>query len=88
MQAAAAIRAPAAAILAANASDVADAQARGTKGAFLDRLMLDAGRLEAMARRRLEDIAAAPRSRRPRAGRSGRGRTACGIERVAHAARA
>ncbi len=59
MQAAAAIRASAPAILAANASDVADAQARGTKGAFLDRLMLDAGRLEGIAAA-LEDVARLP----------------------------
>src|SRR6478736_9667779 len=56
MQAASQIRASAAAILAANALDVADAQARGTKGAFIDRLVLDAGRLEAVARA-VEDIA-------------------------------
>ncbi|WP_460449624.1 glutamate-5-semialdehyde dehydrogenase [Alsobacter sp. SYSU BS001988] len=54
---AAAIRASAADILAANALDMADAQARGTKGAFIDRLALDAGRLEAVARA-VEDIAA------------------------------
>jgi 2-hydroxychromene-2-carboxylate isomerase len=38
---AAAIRADAAAILAANAADVASAQERGTRGAFVDRLVLD-----------------------------------------------
>ncbi len=36
-------------ILAANASDVQDAQASGATGAMLDRLALDAGRVEAMA---------------------------------------
>ncbi|NNG05355.1 MAG: glutamate-5-semialdehyde dehydrogenase [Inquilinus sp.] len=46
--AAAAIRADRAAILAANAKDVAAAEANGTKGAFLDRLTLDEGRVEAM----------------------------------------
>jgi glutamate-5-semialdehyde dehydrogenase len=56
---AAAIRAASAGILAANAQDVADAQARGTKGAFIDRLMLDPARLEAVARA-VEDIAALP----------------------------
>ncbi len=47
--AAAAIRADAAAILAANAQDMAAAQANGLSGAMLDRLRLDADRLEAMA---------------------------------------
>ncbi len=56
---AAAIRRHADAILAANARDVADAAARGTKGAFLDRLTLDAKRLEAVAAA-VEDIAALP----------------------------
>ncbi|MHB2169504.1 glutamate-5-semialdehyde dehydrogenase [Alsobacter sp. R-9] len=54
---AAAIRARAATILAANARDVADAEARGTKGAFVDRLRLDPARLEAVAKA-VEDIAA------------------------------
>ena len=44
-------------ILAANATDYAAAEARGTTGAFLDRLKLDPERVEAMARG-LEDIAA------------------------------
>ncbi|MCZ8105303.1 MAG: glutamate-5-semialdehyde dehydrogenase [Burkholderiales bacterium] len=57
--AAAAIRRHADAILAANARDVADATARGTKGAFLDRLTLDAKRLDAVAAA-VEDIAALP----------------------------
>ena len=56
---AAAIRADAAAILHANEADVAAAQARGTRGAFVDRLVLDAGRLEAVARA-VEDIADLP----------------------------
>ncbi|MGE0255493.1 MAG: glutamate-5-semialdehyde dehydrogenase [Alphaproteobacteria bacterium] len=57
--AAAAIRARADTILAANAQDVAEAQARGTKGSFLDRLLLDARRIEAMAAG-LEEVAALP----------------------------
>src|SRR5690606_36103683 len=44
-------------ILAANARDIEAAKARGTSGSFLDRLLLDAGRIEAIARG-LEDIAA------------------------------
>ena len=46
---AAAVRAGASAILAANAEDVAEAKAAGISGAFLDRLSLDAGRVEAIA---------------------------------------
>ena len=46
---AAAVRARASAILAANAEDVAEAKAAGIGGAFLDRLSLDAGRVEAIA---------------------------------------
>ena len=46
---AAAIRAAAAAILAANADDVAAAKAAGQTPAFLDRLALDEARLEAVA---------------------------------------
>jgi glutamate-5-semialdehyde dehydrogenase len=46
-------------ILAANAEDIAVAKARGTTGSFLDRLELDAGRVEAIAKG-LEDIAALP----------------------------
>jgi glutamate-5-semialdehyde dehydrogenase len=53
---AAAIRAAAPAILTANARDVAAAEARGTKGSFLDRLKLDPARLEAVARA-VEDVA-------------------------------
>ncbi|MBI1868924.1 MAG: glutamate-5-semialdehyde dehydrogenase [Methylocystis sp.] len=55
--AAAAIRQAAPAILAANALDAADAEARGATAAFLDRLTLDADRIEAMARG-MEEIAA------------------------------
>ena len=47
--AAAAIRRDADAILDANAKDMERARARGVKGAFLDRLALDAARVEAMA---------------------------------------
>ncbi len=47
--AAEAIRAAQAEILEANAKDMAAAEARGVKGSFLDRLKLDAGRIEAMA---------------------------------------
>ena len=46
---AAAVRAQAASILAANAEDIAEARAAGLTGAFLDRLSLDAGRVEAIA---------------------------------------
>ncbi len=46
---AAAIRAQTPAILAANAEDIAEARASGMSGAFLDRLMLDEARVEAMA---------------------------------------
>ena len=46
---AAAIRASRAAILAANAEDVAEAKSAGVAAAFLDRLTLDAKRVEAMA---------------------------------------
>jgi glutamate-5-semialdehyde dehydrogenase len=44
-------------ILAANAGDMADARAKGLSAALVDRLMLDATRVEAMARG-LEEIAA------------------------------
>ena len=44
-----AIRAQKSPILAANAEDVAEARAGGVAGAFLDRLALDPGRVEAMA---------------------------------------
>src|SRR5438105_4899755 len=46
---AAAIRADQAKILAANAEDVAEGKKGGMTPAFLDRLTLDAGRIEAMA---------------------------------------
>jgi glutamate-5-semialdehyde dehydrogenase len=54
--AAAAIREDAALILTANERDMEAARAGGLTGAFLDRLALDAGRVEAMAKG-LEDIA-------------------------------
>src|SRR5262245_12313265 len=44
------IRAQSAAILAANKKDLAAAKAAGTTPAFLDRLTLDAKRIEAMAK--------------------------------------
>ncbi|HEX5518212.1 MAG TPA: glutamate-5-semialdehyde dehydrogenase [Pseudolabrys sp.] len=46
---AAAVRAQASLILAANAEDVAEARAAGVTGAFLDRLALDPARVEAIA---------------------------------------
>ncbi len=49
------LRTQSAAILAANAQDLAAAEARGLKGALLDRLRLDPARIEAMARG-LEEI--------------------------------
>jgi glutamate-5-semialdehyde dehydrogenase len=55
--AAAAIRAQTEAILAANAEDMRVAQAASMSGALLDRLQLDAKRVEAMARG-LEEVAA------------------------------
>lgn len=57
--AASALRNASAHILAANREDYADAVARGTKGAFLDRLTLDDKRLEAIAKA-VEDVAALP----------------------------
>ena len=57
--AAAALRRRAPELLAANARDVAQAQARGTAASFIDRLTLDAARIEAMARG-VEEIAALP----------------------------
>jgi glutamate-5-semialdehyde dehydrogenase len=44
-----ALRAQIAAILAANAEDIAEARASGVSGSFLDRLTLDKDRIEAMA---------------------------------------
>ncbi|WP_022728764.1 glutamate-5-semialdehyde dehydrogenase [Fodinicurvata sediminis] len=58
-EAAAALRAGTTAILSANSLDLDQARNRGTTGAFLDRLALDEGRIEAMAKG-LEDIAALP----------------------------
>ena len=46
---AAALRVQSARILASNAEDVAEGRAAGLAGAMLDRLSLDAGRIEAMA---------------------------------------
>jgi glutamate-5-semialdehyde dehydrogenase len=46
---AAAVRGQVSSILAANAEDVAEARAAGVTGAFLDRLSLDAARVEAIA---------------------------------------
>ncbi|QGM98437.1 glutamate-5-semialdehyde dehydrogenase [Methylocystis parvus] len=57
--AAAEIRRQCGAILAANALDVADAKSRGTAGSFIDRLTLDPGRVEAIARG-VEEIADLP----------------------------
>jgi glutamate-5-semialdehyde dehydrogenase len=57
--AAAAIRAGAARILEANATDMRSAQARGLSPALLDRLQLDLARVESMARGLL-DVAALP----------------------------
>lgn len=53
------IRAGSAAIVAANARDVAAARAEGRDAAFVDRLALDPARVEAMARA-LDDIVALP----------------------------
>jgi glutamate-5-semialdehyde dehydrogenase len=57
--AAAAVRAQAGAILAANAQDMREAQAAGLGAALLDRLQLDDRRVDAMARG-LEEIVALP----------------------------
>lgn len=51
------IRRNAQTILAANSLDISDAEIRGTKGAFLDRLKLDSARLESIAKA-VEDVAA------------------------------
>ena len=60
LQAAArAIRADASPILEANSKDVNAARAKGVTGAFLDRLLLDAQRIEAMAKG-VEEVAALP----------------------------
>lgn len=47
---AAALRERAASILAANAQDLAEARANGQNAAFIDRLLLDAGRLDGVAK--------------------------------------
>lgn len=57
--AAASVRASEAAILEANALDCAEARAEGQTAAFLDRLLLDAGRIEAVAAS-IDDIAGLP----------------------------
>ncbi len=57
--AAAALRENADAILAANAADVAAAERAGRAASFMDRLTVDAARIEAMARG-LEEVAALP----------------------------
>src|SRR5262245_5614366 len=54
-----ALRARQAELLAANAQDLEAARAKGLSGAMLDRLALDAGRIEGMARG-VEEIAALP----------------------------
>ena len=59
MSAAATVRARARDILAANERDVAEARQRGTVPAFVDRLVLDEGRIEGVARG-LDAIAALP----------------------------
>lgn len=59
MQSAAAIREDSAAILSANAQDVADGEARGLTGAMLDRLTLDPNRLESITSA-LEAVAGLP----------------------------
>jgi glutamate-5-semialdehyde dehydrogenase len=51
------LRAAAPALLAANAEDVSAARAAGKNAAFVDRLLLDAGRIESMARA-VEEVAA------------------------------
>jgi glutamate-5-semialdehyde dehydrogenase len=56
---AAALRASASGILAANAEDLAAARSKGLKSSFIDRLTLNPARVEAMALG-LEDIAALP----------------------------
>ena len=58
-EAATMLRARASDIAKANARDVKEAQARGTAPAFIERLVLDAGRIEGMAKG-LEAIAALP----------------------------
>ena len=57
LMAAAELRARLPELLIANAADMADAEAKGIKGSFLDRLMLDASRIDAIAKA-VADIAA------------------------------
>src|SRR5262245_51718901 len=57
--AAASIRKNAAAILAENAKDVADVRASGVASSFVERLILDQKRVEAIARA-VEEVAALP----------------------------
>lgn len=57
--AAAALRADAAGILVANAEDVADARVKGQPAAFIDRLVLNPSRIEAMAAG-VEEVATLP----------------------------
>jgi len=59
LAAASALRSAEADIIAANTADVADADAKGISGSMRDRLILNADRIEAMAKG-LEDIAALP----------------------------
>jgi glutamate-5-semialdehyde dehydrogenase len=59
MAAAGALRERSEEILAANARDVAAAKAKGVAASFVDRLLLDGARIEAMARG-LEEVAALP----------------------------
>src|ERR1700736_2111329 len=75
-----AIRGSRAAILAANREDLAEAKSAGTSAAFLDRLSLDAARIEAMAEgldviRKLKDPVGTVMAswRRPNGMRGGRG---------------
>src|SRR5690606_5281313 len=58
-EAAAALRADRAAILAANAEDVAEARRNGQTASYIDRLALDEGRIEAIAAA-VEAVAALP----------------------------
>ena len=83
---AAALRAREADILAANARDMEAARQAGTKESLLDRLYLDAGRVEDMASA-LEDVAAASRSLGRGAGGApaGKRHPACAHERAARA---
>ena len=57
------VRSTQAAILAANAEDIAEAKSRGATAAFIDRLALDAKRIEAMATRRWSEAQGSGRNR-------------------------